>query len=195
MNILGKVLFAASLLLIPLWGCKPTATPPPEEQQKMASAEFDHAPHADAHDDHHEHHTHDEHHVHDEDHAHDEHHEDHAHATPGKGIADLKLNNGQKWAMDTHTRELIQQMHETTAKATISSPKDGQKIGATLDHQLHTLMQGCTMTGPAHDQLHLFLSEFMPAVSALKATESNDEAQEKIDRLKAMLMTYDEHFE
>ncbi|MBW2254440.1 MAG: hypothetical protein JRI25_07565 [Deltaproteobacteria bacterium] len=51
------------------------------------------------------------------------------------------------------------------------------------------------MRGPAHDQLHVFLGEFIPAVQAIGEEKDPAAAQEQLAALRELVEAYDTHFE
>jgi len=74
----------------------------------------------------------------------------------------------------------------------VSLEGDGlKKAGTDLQADIKLLVQGCTMTGPAHDQLHIYLTGYMPAVAALTEKGSIEDAQ----KVKHYLEKYTEYFE
>lgn len=180
MNVLRNLFIASVLLSLPLVGCKPPA-PPVDDTAEDVAAEIADVETEEAQDEH--------------AHEYADDHDHHAEIAEAKGIEHLVLNDGEKWPMDEHTRKLAGEMNETVDSADVESAEDGQEVGETLNAQLATLVKGCTMTGPAHDNLHVFLGAFMPVVNALEAAESDEVAQEKFNEVKSLLATYGEHFE
>lgn len=179
MTVLRNSLLVASLLSAPLIGCTPTDSTS-DEAQPESTAEND-SPHAE-----------DTGHVED---SGNQNHDDHAAHGGADGLTSLALNDGEKWQMDTHTRESIVSLNETVADVTVESAESGQQIGVTLNEQLKTLIRGCTMDGASHDNLHVFLEAFMPAVNKLEAAASTDEARHQLGEIQSMLQTYEQHFE
>lgn len=98
----------------------------------------------------------------------------------------LSLDHGAKWKMDSHTRKMFASM-----KDRIQAGGDLKEVGEELDEDLHKLIQGCTMTGAAHDQLHLFLAPYIPAVTELSQKGTEDAFQ----KVKHMLHDYQNYFE
>lgn len=92
-------------------------------------------------------------------------HETHASHLP------LLLNDGAKWSMDEHTRQVSSKMLQQVRSLDLASLDQPAllQLGMDLQADLSRLIQGCTMTGPAHDQLHVFLGQLMPAVDRLKS--------------------------
>ncbi|WP_154221925.1 hypothetical protein [Marinicella rhabdoformis] len=112
-------------------------------------------------------------------HEHNSHHKSHEPPKPS-------LNQGKKWQMDEHTRKMFQVMVQRTQ--TDMTPK---MLGEQLNQDLQKLIKGCTMTGQAHDQLHLFLTPFIPAVQAL----AHDGSAHKLHQVKSALKDYKNYFE
>jgi hypothetical protein len=105
----------------------------------------------------------------------------------------LRLNNGDKWKMDDHTRSSFINMAGSFLNMDHSS-LDGEglkKAGSDLQVQIGELIKGCTMTGEAHDQLHVYLMGYMPAVDALTKSGGIEDAK----KVKHYLEIYGEYFE
>ncbi len=115
-----------------------------------------------------------------------------AHASHDAG---LMLDHGRKWVMDDHTRAAFADVRAAVTTASVETPADAAALATTLDAHLKTLISGCTMTGASHDQLHVFLTTFMPAIEALgKATDTAD-AKARLAELRRQVDAYDAHFE
>ncbi len=115
------------------------------------------------------------------------------HAAPA-GLA-LTLNEGAKWSMDEHTRTSSAALRAHLSEATPESVEALAALGATLQGDIDGLIAGCKMTGPSHDQLHVFLMAFIPEVQALSATTELDAGHKSVARLKELMASYGEHFE
>lgn len=119
---------------------------------------------------------------------HHSHQETHDHHSPADVSSSLKieLNEGKKWLMDDHTREMFSVM-DNRLKGDVS----GSELGKLLSSDLDKLIEGCRMTGPAHDQLHVYLMDFIPAVRAL-SERGDEQATHKVEKL---LSEYPDYFE
>ncbi len=108
-------------------------------------------------------------------------------------IEGMDLNDGKKWQMDKHTRESFNEMAEYFLSKDIGLLSQDQlkEQGNILQSYLDNLIQGCTMQGKEHDQLHTFLMLYMPEVEALSKTGNKENA------LKAQyyLKNYSNYFE
>ncbi len=108
-------------------------------------------------------------------------------------IADMMLNNGKKWQMDEHTRSILAAMKTDITSLDISSSttEELQTLGGELTLQLESLIQGCTMVDAEHDQLHIFLTGYIPALSELTETGCIESAE----KVKYYLNNYSNYFE
>jgi len=109
-------------------------------------------------------------------------------------IQGLSLNNGERWEMDSHTREVSLIMEKTFLNGNHSSQTELNALGTTLDAQMNKLIAGCTMKGEAHNQLHTFLNSHIPAIKNLAKATDFDEARDSAIKLKGNFETYKKHF-
>ncbi len=114
----------------------------------------------------------------------------HTHATSEDGLV---LNDGKKWQMDDHTRGAFATMASSLKGVDVTGLDTAalKKVGDKLMEDLNALIQGCTMTGPDHDQLHVYLMAYIPAVTALQ--ESGLVADAK--KVQHYLTIYGDYFE
>jgi len=121
-------------------------------------------------------------------------HEDHLAAdTHEQGIAGLEQNQGSRWEMDDHTRSMFAQMETTFSDADLDALEgDGLKnAGSALQEEIDLLIEGCTMTGDAHEQLHMYLAGFIPAVAALSESGQVEDGE----KVQHYLEQYPKYFE
>ncbi len=120
-------------------------------------------------------------------------HDSHQTSTHESSPDGLVLNNGEKWEMDEHTRSSFAQMAGSFLTADhISLEGEGLKqVGAGLQTDLDGLIKGCTMTGEAHNQLHVYLTGYIPAVQALSESGKLEDAK----KVKHYLEIYDDYLE
>lgn len=106
----------------------------------------------------------------------------------------LRLNNGVKWNMDQHTRIMSKKMESTFYDADHSSQAGLNSLGLKLKTQSEELITGCTMQGKSHDQLHIFLTDHLPTISALIEAEDYATAKVAAVQLKGQFETYKKYF-
>ena len=112
---------------------------------------------------------------------------------PDEALDGLGLNDGNKWLMDDHTRASFAKMATSFLNADhLSLEGEGlMKAGADLQDDLDDLIQGCTMTGNAHNQLHVYLTGYIPAVAALSESGQIEDAR----KVAHYLEIYGNYFE
>lgn len=115
--------------------------------------------------------------------------ESHA-SEPGGASLDLRLNGTEKWQLDDHTRRMFAAM-VARLEGRGAEELASRELGRLLDEDLDALVQGCTMTGDAHRELHKFLGAYIPAVQAL-AMEGGEDSAREVQRL---LTLYPRYFE
>ena len=122
--------------------------------------------------------------------------EGHQHGHHGEEVAasGLRLNGEERWEMDEHTRIMLTKMEQTFFQADHSTLAGLTGAGTQLDAQLEELINGCTMQGEAHNQLHLFLTDYMPNVKALAGAKDYGGARDSAIRLKGQLESYKRYF-
>ncbi len=110
----------------------------------------------------------------------------------------LELNKGKKWKADSHTMEyatrmitLLDQFEAGREEKTLLGM---QTLGGKLQINVDELIRGCTMTGPPHDQLHIWLSEVIPVVTTLKDAETVSQGKEVYDKLSHRVKEFTEYF-
>lgn len=118
----------------------------------------------------------------------------HGHHASEVGISGLGLNHGQQWEMDEHTRNMLLKMEATFFAADHSTQVGLNAAGAELKVHLDALIAGCTMDGEAHDQLHVFMTEYIPTIDRLAQAGDYAAARDAAIRLKGHFGTYKKYF-
>lgn len=95
---------------------------------------------------------------------------------PAPASVGLRLNGDAKWALDDSTRARMTAIRGTLTQAQAADPLDVPAVADAVSDDLNALIAGCSMDGPAHDELHVFLMAFMPAVRAFSTSEGEDAA-------------------
>ena len=117
--------------------------------------------------------------------------------TPQKQLwlEEISLDNGQKWRADEATTSGIESMIELVEKNTPSTPEDYRKLGAALNDEKNLLIKRCTMEGPPHDNLHIYLQPLLEKIAALQQTTSSEKGREKLSEIRVHLEKYYEFFQ
>ena len=107
----------------------------------------------------------------------------------------VELNNGQKWAANKETTEGIKAMGNLVAAFPKEpSNEDYSSLKASLGKEFDTILQKCTMTGEAHNQLHNYLLPMKEMIEKL-GSSSADQQKDALNMLKLHIKEYDVYFQ
>ncbi len=108
----------------------------------------------------------------------------------------LQLNNGQKWKVNEEMKPYIEKGNALLDEyLNGSNQTDYNKLALDLEEINNNLIESCTMTGPSHDALHLWLHPHLELVETLKNASKPEEANKIIGKIAASYHTYKEFFE
>ncbi len=116
------------------------------------------------------------------------------HAGHDKPAIALALNGTEKWQADVHTNKT---MAEITALLSAKAPTDIKglnTLGAGIDTLNGSLIQGCTMDGPSHENLHVLLMPLLKHTKALKTATDVKVATAAMHELHGVAGTYAKFF-
>ncbi|MDP3311776.1 hypothetical protein [Lutibacter sp.] len=107
----------------------------------------------------------------------------------------LQLNNGKLWEANSETSEGINAMLELMANfSEVENPEAYATLKQNLETQFKTIIEKCSMTGEAHDQLHLFIVPMKDLFNGLTSSDIVN-SKENFNKLNAHLKTYKNYFE
>lgn len=110
-------------------------------------------------------------------------------------IEGLELNAGARWAANPETTQGIQNMQSLLADFSDTENVHAyNNLQVLLNEEFNGIFRNCTMTGPAHDQLHNFL---VPIKGIFKDLTSSDleTCQAAFYDLQIHLKAYSDYFE
>lgn len=107
----------------------------------------------------------------------------------------LKLNDGKRWEANAATTEGIKKMMVIVDESSESdSLKTYIQLKTDLEDEFASIFKQCTMTGPAHDQLHNYLFPLKRLFNRLKSEDTEDRIK-AISELNQYLKVYSEYFD
>jgi len=118
-------------------------------------------------------------------------HESEVKEEDGERAGKLGLNNGNKWKANAETTEGIKKMMNLVNEYLKKGDTDSQKLGESLEKEFTTVLQKCTMTGEAHEQLHNYLLPLKAKFDRLKETNN----VESVNEIQTYLNNYNNYFE
>ncbi len=106
----------------------------------------------------------------------------------------VKLNNGDKWEANVETTNgiglMLGSVGDMPAEPTL---EDFRALHKTLNVRFQTILQKCTMTGEAHNQLHNYLMPLKEKIDLL-ASADLDTCKKMLPELKEYIMKYSHFF-
>jgi hypothetical protein len=106
----------------------------------------------------------------------------------------VQLNNGQKWTANAETTEGIKNMSALINNFN-DTPEmnDCRALKAKLTSEFDMLIQKCTMTGEAHDQLHNYLIPLREKFEALDSPDG-EQCSKALNDIRDHLGAYGNYF-
>jgi hypothetical protein len=110
-------------------------------------------------------------------------------------VDELKLNNGNLWEANAETTEGINAMLQLMENfKDVENPEAYATLKENLESEFKTIIKECTMTGEAHDQLHVFIVPMKDLFNGLTASDIEN-SKTHFNKLNAHLKTYKNYFE
>jgi len=109
-------------------------------------------------------------------------------------IHDIALNGSEKWEANPETTEGVENMLDLINETETETIEDYHNLGSKLNEEKNYIIKECTMEGPSHDNLHVFLHPLIDKVDALLETQSATEAEEIVQSMKTNLQKYYDYF-
>ncbi|MCK4562526.1 MAG: hypothetical protein KAT78_06440 [Flavobacteriaceae bacterium] len=109
-------------------------------------------------------------------------------------IQTIKLNDSQKWEANIETTKGVNAMLNQINESNPNTVQDYLDLANKLNSEKNTLVKECTMTGPSHDNLHIFLHPLIEKINQLLKTTSTTEGSETTKSIKENLEAYADYF-
>lgn len=110
-------------------------------------------------------------------------------------IDQIELDQGAKWAANVETTLGVSQMQSAMETSKTEEVSDLHKLGGALNEIKNMIVKECTMTGPSHDNLHVWLYPLISKIEQLQKVESVESGQQMLAEIGEHLDKYYEYFE
>ncbi|MEQ9365034.1 MAG: hypothetical protein RIF32_12355 [Leptospirales bacterium] len=120
----------------------------------------------------------------------------HGHEVASDSSPALRLDAGRKWSSDASTRAGMRRMQEI-GRAALADSTDSEskaRLAKQLEAELARVVRECTMQGPSHQMLHLYLARLTDVIAALRNADPAI-ARDAFERLNPTLQQFDSFFE
>lgn len=110
-------------------------------------------------------------------------------------INEIQLDHGSKWLANAETTLGVSKMLTALNGFNGGSVSAYQALGDDLNDLKNTIVKECTMTGPSHDNLHVWLHPLIEKIEALQNTDSEASGVQRAHDIEQHLNGYYEFFE
>lgn len=117
------------------------------------------------------------------------------HSMNNAWVNEIKLDNGSKWQANLETTEGVDKMLGLVKTSDLKTVEDYHTLASKLNEDKNVLVKKCTMEGPSHDNLHVFLHPLIEKIEALGKVSTTDEGSEVTASIKENLDGYYTYFQ
>ena len=110
-------------------------------------------------------------------------------------ISEIQNDNGAKWQADKPTNEGVQQLQNTINAQTASTLEAYHNLGKQLNDEKNFVVKNCTMEGPPHDNLHIWLHPLIEKIDALLKIDNVENAAKLTQRIEENINAYYTYFQ
>ena len=103
----------------------------------------------------------------------------------------LQLNNGSKWKVN---EEIIEHIGHAELTYETFEGDDYEVLYEELMEHTNNLIQSCTMTGRAHEELHKWLESHLSLIKEVKLADAKS-GQKFLDKLEDSFVDFHTYFE
>ena len=127
--------------------------------------------------------------------VHDHDHENDGMALNNSWIKEIELDNGKKWEANLETTRGVDKMLILLEEIEIKTVEDYHLLASRLNDEKNIVVKECTMEGPSHDNLHVFLHPLIEKIDALGKVPNKDKGAEIAESIKENLNGYSNYFD
>jgi len=117
------------------------------------------------------------------------------HSLDNAWIKDIKLDSGSKWEANAETTEGVAKMLNLVKSSNQKSVADYHNLAAKLNDEKNNVVKKCTMKGPSHDNLHVFLHPLIEKIEALGKVSTIEKGAEVTSSIEENLEGYYNYFQ
>ncbi len=117
------------------------------------------------------------------------------HSMNNAWVNEMKLDNGNKWQANLETTEGVDKMLGLVKSSDPKTVEDFHTLASKLNEDKNVVVKKCTMEGPSHDNLHVFLHPLIEKIEALGKVTTAEEGVEVTASIKENLEGYYNYFQ
>ena len=123
-----------------------------------------------------------------------ENHSTRSHEINDTWVNDMMLNNGNKWSANKETTDGVSEMLTLVEVNKSITTDDYKNLGVVLSSVNNTVVKECTMEGPSHDNLHVWLHPLIEKITLLQKVQNPEEGAQLTSNIKTHLEGYYDYF-
>ena len=127
--------------------------------------------------------------------THEDHNEEASNLYTNVWVNEIKNDEGAKWQADAKTNEGVKKMHTTIKTQSTSTLAEYHKLAEQLNDDKNFVVKNCTMKGPSHDNLHVWLLPLMAKIQALSEAKTVDDASKLKHSIEENINGYNTYFQ
>ncbi len=109
-------------------------------------------------------------------------------------INEIELDNGTKWEANEETNIGVKKMLTLIKEKDPQTVEDYHDMASELNEHKNYVVKECTMQGPSHDNLHVFLHPLIDKIAALGEVTTTQEGAELNESIRGNLEAYYTYF-
>ena len=109
-------------------------------------------------------------------------------------IHDISLDKETKWKANIETAQGINTMLNLIEENNLITLEDYHQLANKLNNEKNMVIKECSMKGPSHDNLHIFLLPLIEKIDYLLTTTSIEEGSKIKASIKENLNLYQNYF-
>lgn len=109
-------------------------------------------------------------------------------------VDEIQMNKNKRWKANPETNQGVENMLSSIESAELKTLEDYHQLASKLNEEKNFVVKKCTMEGPSHDNLHVFLHPLIEKITALQKTTTVKESAEIIESIKDNLNKYYNYF-
>ncbi|SEA35515.1 hypothetical protein [Psychroflexus halocasei] len=109
-------------------------------------------------------------------------------------VDEIQMNKNKRWKANPETNQGVKNMLSSIESAELKTLEDYHQLASKLNEEKNFVVKKCTMEGPSHDNLHVFLHPLIEKIAALQKTTTVEESAEIIESIKDNLNKYYNYF-
>jgi hypothetical protein len=110
-------------------------------------------------------------------------------------ISEIQMNNGTRWQADTTTNDGVQKLQNTINSQSPNTLEAYHMLAQKLNEEKNFVVKNCTMEGPSHDNLHIWLHPLIEKIDALLKVENVDDASKIRQSIEENINGYNTYFQ